>query len=288
VSSVSTPVARLRFEAAVRTAPGPIDLEEACWAIAVEEYPRLDLTGCRQQLARLGDGAREAVAGAKGDDAVDRLRSFLFEKEGFRGNTEAYDDPRNSFLPDVLHRRTGLPITLSILTMEVARAADLPMLGIGLPGHFVVRTAGDPPRYVDPFNGGRRLTEEDCQRIVEERAGAGAPWERFLEPVAPWRIVVRMLTNLKAAYLRREEHGKAVAALERLLALDPGSPEGRDLGLLYLRAGCLALAHARLASFVAGHPTHPDAAEIARHLPGVAATAFPPDRFVRPLTRRAS
>jgi regulator of sirC expression with transglutaminase-like and TPR domain len=176
------------------------------------------------------------------------LNAFLFGSLGFGGNHAQYVDPRNNFLNAVLDRRLGIPITLSIVYLEVGRRAGLPLEGIGFPGHFLVRCEGQAPRprdtaggpaasepiIIDPFNSGAILSELDCLKLLREHAGEDATWHPSLLDAADRRsIIVRMLRNLKRAYvaLRSFAHARRVADL--LVVLDQESiTELRDRGLL--------------------------------------------------------
>jgi regulator of sirC expression with transglutaminase-like and TPR domain len=159
---------------------------------------------------------------------------------GFRGNVDNYFDPRNSFLNQVLDRRIGIPITLSVLYLELARRLDLPFVGIGLPGHFIVRYDGDAePLYLDPFYGGVPMTQQECrQRIDDISQGRLAFKPSFLDPLSPRQILTRMLRNLKAVYVARTEFEAAVTTAEKLVLLNPSAAEEmRDLGVLHYYAG---------------------------------------------------
>ena len=155
----------MRFHEIAARPEAALDLSEAALLIAREEYPDLDVGLYLARLDGLGSALRERAGGAGMDATLAALNRLLFEDQGFRGNTESYYDPRNSFLNDVLDRRTGIPISLSTVYMEVGRRGGIEMEGVGLPGHFVVRVATpDAPLLVDPFHGGIRLTLDDCSR----------------------------------------------------------------------------------------------------------------------------
>ncbi len=169
------------------------------------------------------------------------VSEFFFGQLGFVGNREHYEDPRNSFLNDVLARRTGIPISLAIAFIEVARRAGLMIEGVNFPGHFLVRCPPDPADasdnsvlIVDPFHGGVLLDDGDCLRLLRTHAGAGAELAPgLLEPASKRAIVVRMLLNLKRSYVRLRSFGHAREVTELLVALDPSAlTELRDRGLL--------------------------------------------------------
>jgi len=164
--------------------------------MAVEAEPGLDLGGELERVDRLGAAARERGEGAEGVLAV--LRGT-----GLRGDIDDYDDPRNSLLDQVLDRRLGIPISLSVLTIAVARRAGVRLVGVGMPGHFVVSDAGGPEgRFWDPFGGWAELGLDDCARLVMRSAGVALEAEHLV-PATPREILVRMLANLKGSYTRR-------------------------------------------------------------------------------------
>jgi regulator of sirC expression with transglutaminase-like and TPR domain len=187
---------------------------------------------------------------------------------GFRGNTQEYYDPRNSYLNEVLDRRTGIPITLSVVAMAVGSRAGLEVVGVGLPGHFVAKAAGDGEEALfDPFHGGRRLTPDECEQLVAQvtgqpfRAGAAA-----LRAASPGHIVQRMLNNLKAVYVGAEDFPRAVRTIERLRQLAPGDASlRRDLGAMLVESGQPGRAIDHLAAYLASTPAE-DAAAAARQL----------------------
>ena len=165
---------------------------------------------------------------------------FLFEEEGFRGNGEEYYDPRNSFLNDVLARRLGIPITLSVITIEVARRVGLAVEGVGLPAHFVVAAAVDGDEVVvDPFGGGRVIDRKDAEAIVARALGRPVKLtDAHFGKTPRTEIVTRMLNNLKAIYAQRREWGKALGVIDRLLVIEDGNAalkREREAALVELR-----------------------------------------------------
>jgi regulator of sirC expression with transglutaminase-like and TPR domain len=174
------------------------DLAEANLLVSLEARPRLDVAAQLARVDALADDARRRGPGAEG--VVAALRAA-----GLRGDRDDYDDPRNSFLDQVLDRRLGIPIALATLTLAVAARVGAPMAGVGMPGHFVVADeAGARPRYLDPFDGWAPLSEDDCARLVERTAGVAFE-PGFLRTVGPRAIVARTLTNLRASYARRRK-----------------------------------------------------------------------------------
>lgn len=222
---------------------GGEDVAAAALAIARVEYPSLDPGRYLEGLARMGREAslRIARAGARRADAVKVLNEYLFDEQGFIGNRERYDDPRNSFLNEVLERRTGIPITLAVVYLEVARRAGLRVAGINFPGHFLLRAAHDASSeaaadfvIIDPFHGGALLSEVDCRELLRQHVGDEAAFDRsLLEPATRHHIVVRMLVNLKRLYVRMRSFPQARFISDLLLTVDPSAiSELRDRGLL--------------------------------------------------------
>lgn len=227
-----------------------MSLTDAALEIARLEYPRLDAAATREALATLGDRAAARVgtlAGAPPRDRVRALNDVLYDEAGFEGDREHYDDLRNSCLNAVVARRRGIPITLSLVYMDVAARAGLAVAGVSFPGHFLVRCHGEGQHddlILDPFTGGVELSETDCRRILMNHMGDDAVFNgELLEPAAPRAIVERMLTNLKRLYVRQQAFLDARRATDLLLALDPSSlEERRDRGLLSFHLGDMGAA----------------------------------------------
>jgi len=231
-------------------APGE-DLAPAALAIARVEYPSLDTRSYLTVLDQMGEDARVRCAAAgvrRSQDLIPTFNEFFYDELGFRGNRERYDDPRNSFLNEVLNRRTGIPISLAVVYLEVARRAGLRIVGVNFPGHFLlgapaVDSAGDTTasapsgervQIVDPFHEGALLSEIDCRELLRQHVGESAAFDRsLLEPATRQQIVVRMLVNLKRLYVRMRSFPQARFISDLLLAVDPaGVVELRDRGLL--------------------------------------------------------
>ena len=222
--------------------PDP-DLAAPALLIARLGYPRLDSAPYLARLEAMGAAAADRLAdapqaGPRGP--IDTLNRFLFEDQGFSGNTGDYDDPRNSFLNQVLDRRTGIPITLAVVYIEVARRAGIRVDGVNFPGHFLLRFPlgpDDDPRnavFVDPFHGRSILSEMDCRSLLRRHAGDSVDFEpRLLAPATKQQILVRMLGNLKRLYVRMRSFPQGLAITDLLLAIDPSAlHELRDRGLL--------------------------------------------------------
>lgn len=237
-------------------AAGPdsdIDLAEAALVIAAEEYPDLDVAAYLAKLDEVADGTRSRLAPARSDaERAELLLRHLFDDEGFVGNEEEYDDPRNSYLNDVLDRRTGIPISLSVVHMEVAARLDVPLVGVSFPGHFLVKCAGDREVVIDPFFG-RVLSESECAERLAHILGPDIELrpELHLRAATVREILVRMLGNLKHLYVRHDDFGRALACCERILLLVPDAPiELRDRGVVYEKLECFGAALADFKRFV--------------------------------------
>lgn len=229
----------------VAKAPSP-DLAPAALAIARIEYPQLDASRYLAALDRMGAAAAERIA-ALGENAgllrrIAGISAYLFKEQGFAGNRKHYDDPRNSFLNNVIDRRTGIPITLALVYIEVSRRAGVRIDGVNFPGHFLLRvqpSGTDAPLVedhliVDPFHGGTILSELDCRTLLRSHAGDEVAFHsRMLAQATKSEIIVRMLVNLKRIYVRMRSFPQAHAVTELLLSLDPSATtELRDRGLL--------------------------------------------------------
>jgi regulator of sirC expression with transglutaminase-like and TPR domain len=226
--------ARSRFAEAVATDETRLDLARAALLIAAEEEPGLLLEPYLECLEEWGREARELVNEAF--DGVTALNDYLFARLGFKGNREKYQDARNSYLNRVIERRVGLPITLSVVYLEVAWRAGLRAEGVGMPGHFIVRVSdatGDGPYLVDPFHQ-CLLSEEDCQDKLDEIFnGRLVLHPLHLRGVTKKEILARMLANLKGVYAQNKQFARAVAAGERILLVNPEAfGEWRDGALM--------------------------------------------------------
>jgi regulator of sirC expression with transglutaminase-like and TPR domain len=261
--------ARDAFAEVLRMPDDRIDLARAALLIAAEEYPGLDVA---RYLARLDELAREVsprLSGARtAAERVAVLNRFLFAEQKFAGNREHYEDPRNSFLNEVLDRCAGIPITLSLVYVEVARRAGVDAHGVGFPGHFLVKHGQHGGIVVDPFFG-TVLTLAECQSRLAAVLGAGAQLEpeRHLRAATPREILVRLLGNLKVIYVRTSDFGRALACCERILLVAPDSPlELRDRGLVYERLECFGAAASDLERFLALAPDDESARAVRERL----------------------
>ena len=225
-------------------APGA-ELAPTALVIARLEYPQLDAPAYLARLDAMGAAAQrtieqhvKATSDASVLSRIHALNRYLFEDQRFAGNRDRYEDPRNSCLNQVLDRRTGIPITLSLVYMEVGRRAGVRVDGVNFPGHFLVRVPTGEPRQrgviVDAFHGGARLSEPDCRRLLQKHVGAEVAFSAsLLAPATRTEIVARMLLNLKRLYVHMRSFPQARDATELLLALTPSAlSELRDRGLL--------------------------------------------------------
>lgn len=232
---------RERFTAAVALPEHEIDLAEAALLVAAEEYPELDVDEYLGRIDSLAASVAPRLDGlASLAERVATLNDFLFRERGFVGNQDRYDDPRNSFLNDVLDRGQGLPITLAILYVEVARRVGLPAQGVGFPGHFIAKLEGEPEILVDAFFG-RTVSLEECTERLRAMLGEDAELSPadHLRAASRREILARLLTNLKHVYVRDGDWMRALACSDRLLVLIPDAPsELRDRGLVYERLEC--------------------------------------------------
>jgi regulator of sirC expression with transglutaminase-like and TPR domain len=217
-------------------------LARATLLVARIEYPRLDPEPYVARLDAMGDAARRAIerqTGATGDTStlagIKSLNDYLFDELQFVGNREHYEDPRNSCLNEVLDRRTGIPITLSVVYMEVARRAGLQVDGINFPGHFLVRCPEQKGHLIiDPFHAGALLSEHKCRLLLQKHVGNEVAFSKsLLAPATRHQIIVRMLLNLKRIYVNMRSFPQARDVTELLLAITPSAlSELRDRGLL--------------------------------------------------------
>jgi regulator of sirC expression with transglutaminase-like and TPR domain len=260
--------ARRRFRALIRRPEAELDLVEAALCIAWEDRGVGDQQAALRALDTIVDQARPRISGLiQPPNIVGALNGYLFDELGFRGNTWSYSDPENSFLDHVLETRAGLPITLSVLYIEIGRRLNLPIVGLALPGHFLVRYVapeiGDI--CIDPFNRGRLWTRAECQRQVASFYGGATP-ERLTQAMAPPTkrgILARMLRNLKGTYLEREDFARALAAVERIILAEPDDPQDlRDRGLLRARLGQLHSALEDLNRYARQAPRAADLSQI--------------------------
>lgn len=244
-----------------------IDLASAALELARIEYPDLDAAS---YLARLDALAKRVSRGLRAipnaRETIAMLNRVLFEEEGLRGNRDDYYDPRNSFLNDVLDRKLGIPITLAVIYMEVARRVGFPVAGTAMPGHFLIKhydvMSGEI--VIDAFNRGCVLSMDDCRvRLKEIYRGQLEFRPEFLQPVTCREILTRMLNNLRQIYFTKRDLRKGLLVLDLLLAIPPRSPEMlRERALVRLNLDQYVGAAQDLANYLKLQPEAPDAEDV--------------------------
>jgi len=247
-----------------------IELARACLMIAQGAYPGLDLEHYLAEIEAMAIRLRARLPREHGaEDSVVALNKFLYDDLGYWGNTEEYYDPRNSYLNDVIERRTGIPITLSVLYMELGRRIGLPLEGISFPGHFLVRLRLRGGTLVlDPFTGGAPVSEDELRerlkRVIPEGAAGGLsvselPLDQFLEPATHRQVLARLLRNLKGIYRDADQPERMLDVLNRMLIVSPNaSAELRDRGFLYQRLECWRPALQDLTDYLQREPEAAD------------------------------
>lgn len=260
-----------------------IDLAHASLMIAQDAYPGLDVERYLGDIERMAMRLRGRMPQTSAvEERVAALNEFLFEDLGYRGNTADYYDPRNSYLNDVMDRRTGIPISLSVLYLAIGRRVGLPLEGVSFPGHFLVRLrlrAG--VLILDPFAGGAPLSESELrqrlQRVIppavtDNLPVSDLPLDQFVEAATNRQILARMLRNLKAIYQERHQPERMLEVLNRMLLVAPDSTaELRERGLVYQRLECYRAALKDLSDYVEREPDAPDLDEVRSRLVDVSA-----------------
>jgi regulator of sirC expression with transglutaminase-like and TPR domain len=266
------------FEELARLPDDEIDVALGAALVARDTYDQLDVDALVRDLAALGAplAATCADAALSASDRVG-LVSQRFTDLGFRGNTDDYFNPENSLLPDVLAKRTGIPITLSIVWCALARHAGLPACGVAFPGHYLVRVDApdQPPIIVDPFTAGRILNEESAEALLRRVLGEGARIHPSLfTPASSRATLVRLLTNLEATWSQRGEYARAFIAADRIVTLVPDSVRMlRERAALALRIGAIDVARADLTRVLELEPQAPDVPQIEARLAKLAVPA---------------
>jgi regulator of sirC expression with transglutaminase-like and TPR domain len=232
---------RQRFTNEVRRSESDLDLARVALLVAQEQYPQISV---EMYLARL-DALAEEARGRLGEETaplvvLQEVVATLYRRHGFTGNTDAYYDPRNSFLNDVLDRRTGIPLTLGIVLLEVGWRLGLPLEGVTFPHHFLVRYRGEEvDLLLDPFDGGKARAEDEAQELLDRVYGGMVRVQpAFLRTAGRRDMLIRLLNNLKTIYLNTGDELRALGVVERLLLLRPDAvSERRTLGMLLARMG---------------------------------------------------
>ncbi len=254
--------ARNRLLELVSRRDAELDLCEGALWIAAESAAPVDVEAALSQIDALAEQARGELPPSGNAERAEALVTFLHDDLGFRGNAAEYYDPRNSFLHEVLERRLGIPISLSILWVGVANRLGIPSAGVTFPGHFLACTLEDSV-IVDPFHG-RVVGPDECTELLQQSAGAEARFdERLLAPAPPRRVLGRMLSNLKQIYIRDRDWDAAFRCSDRILLLLPDEAlELRDRGLLQRALECFRPALQDLEAFVALAPESEEAREL--------------------------
>jgi regulator of sirC expression with transglutaminase-like and TPR domain len=270
------------FESLIAAEDGTIDLAQAALLIACIAYPDLDMAHYLAQLDQLAgrvqdilaspqpETAPELLAGVEPLTTIQAINTILFTEDDFHGNLNDYYNPDNSFLNKVIESHVGIPITLSLLYIEVARRVGLQADGIGLPFHFVVgcRLPQGNRIYIDAFEHGQILSEQECRdRIRQMSANRIKFHAQWFEPVTHKQLILRMLTNLKHIYMHKEEYTKALAICDRIVLLVPNSPsERRDRGIIHLQLKHYARAIHDLKAYTELAPRAEDRDEMLEHI----------------------
>ena len=251
-----------------------IELARACLLIAEDAYPGLDVENYVGEVERLALRLRARLSRAAGaEEKVVALNQFLFDDLGYSGNADHYYDPRNSYLNEVMDRRTGIPITLAVMYMELGRKIGLPLQGVSFPGHFLVRLRLRSGMLVlDPFSGGEPQSEDELRdrlkRVIPRDATGGVPvrelpLDQFLEPATNRQILARILRNLKGIYRETDKPERMLEVLNRALVVSPDSTSDlRERGLVYQRLECYRAALKDLSAYVAREPDAVDSEDV--------------------------
>lgn len=247
-----------------------LDLARAALLVAAESDPRVDVDAQVHTLETWAAELRGRIEpGWNNLQKLARLRRYVFEDLGFRGEHKDYYSPSNSLLHEVMQRRRGIPLTLSILFLELGWRIGMPLEGVGFPGHFLVRLSGEPgDLLLDPFSEGRSLSRDEVRGLLEKATGGRMEFdEALLASITKRDMIARLLLNLKGAYLRAQRDEEALAVVDRLLVMHPGDPnEVRDRGLLLYRLQRFGAAFDALRQYRAAAPQAPDAEQVDAHL----------------------
>ena len=245
-----------------------LDLGAAALTIGRAHYPDLDISPYLERLDALALRARKRIGRlSRPERVLSALRDFVWEEEGYRGNADHYYDPANSFLHEVLDRRLGLPITLSVLYLSIGHRLELPLYGVGMPMHFLVKIVGKTGEaFLDPFHGDLLESPEECAELLEQVAGRTVPFSPDYLNATPKRLILyRLLNNLKHLYLQREQPARAGRVIEQMLIVQPNSADDlRDRGILYLQERAYTKGIEWLARYLEIAPQAPDSGRV-RH-----------------------
>jgi regulator of sirC expression with transglutaminase-like and TPR domain len=257
----SQSAARRLFAANIRRREERIDLALAALLIAQEQYPRLVIEDYLERLDALAAGlAVEIDLEASPRTIARAIGGFLYDEQGFDGSRDDYFAPENSYLNEVMDRREGIPVTLSILYMEVARRVGVSLQPVAMPGHFLLKMFRDDVElFIDPFNSGAVIDRDGCRALFMRVSGPNAEFrDSMLGAATKRQVIARVLRNLKSIYVERKEYRRALLAADFLLAVMPWDlDEVRDRGLLMARVGRLQEARDDLHTYVEHTPPGP-------------------------------
>tara|TARA_Y100000590_G_scaffold396892_1_gene478019 strand:- start:18288 stop:19115 length:828 start_codon:yes stop_codon:yes gene_type:complete len=242
------------FERLGHLADDQIDLAVASILIAQSNYPELEGESELDALDSMSSVLLNRLHQSKDDSplhAMNLLSGWLYDDLNYKGNHENYYDPKNSYINDVIDRRTGIPITLALIYIEVGKRAGIPLVGIGMPGHFLVGHLGIDDHFIDPFHNGSIISKQEAIALFKRISVGRQNWEnQFLDPITNREFIIRMLRNLKAAHLKLNDLVQTVKVLNMLVAINPSAiQERRDRGLLHYQIGNRAQALADLKFF---------------------------------------
>ena len=238
------------------------DLGYGAMLISATEYPDVDIEANLSNLDRMAGAVQSRITQDSSSlQQLNVVTDLLFGVIGLAGNRDNYHDPLNSYLHQVLVRRLGIPVTLSLVCMEIGRRAGVPILGIGMPGHFLIRHRDEPNYFVDTFNGGLLLNQDECGALLRESAGEEMRLEpHHLDPVTPRDILARILRNLKAIYWDSDDFDRCITAIGALMAVTPDRPqEQRDRAVVHLKAGNNQASEADFNAYLLAMPDAEDA-----------------------------
>ena len=260
---------RADFARLVKRPEAKFDLARAALLIAAEADPNVDVDGEIHTIESWAAQLRAQLDPSWNNlQKLARLRNFVYEELRFRGDQKDYYNPSNSLLHQVMGRRLGVPLTLSIIFMELGWRVGMPLEGVGFPGHFLVRLAGEPlDLLLDPYQRGTSVHEEDCRRMLHDLSdGKLELSDQHLASISKHDMIARLLMNLKGAYLRANEDENALAAVDLLLLLRPDDlDEVRDRGLLLYRLQRYVPALEGLLRYLDGRPDAPDREAMEEH-----------------------
>ena len=249
------------------------DLAEAALLLAQEEYPLLDVHAYLRRLDEMAQAVRDTLpANAPAAEIILALNRYLFQDEGFDGDAANFYDPRNSFINQVLERKIGIPITLSIIYIEIGQRLGLPLQGVSFPGHFLVKLSVESGEIVlDPFSGGVSLGRDELEQQLAQTQGdnesAKIPLEEWLVTATKKDILVRMLRNLKVIYAHADQLEKTLSVINRILLIAPElAEEVRDRGMVYRQLECFRAALPDLQTYLQMAPESEDRDEMRDHV----------------------